>query len=227
MINAKPPAGGADSSAELAATSWLGTRSRRVIAIVIAVAIALGITIAVFAQLAPTASLVTSPTSSPPASAPGSESPSAGTPTASPTGSAAVPDVAPIAIDEPGTIRPGLTAQITRVEAVDGMARGPGETAGPSLRVTVTINNSSSAKAPLNTAVISCYFGGDLTPAQELRDPGGSRLPTSIAAGKTVTGVYIFTVPDDERDNVTLMVDYAVDVSPLVFRGDVATLMTR
>ncbi len=72
---------------------------------------------------------------------------------------------------------------------------------------------------------MSAYYGADRTPAPELREPGGSPLPAAVGAGKTVTGVYIFTVPEDQRNNVTLMVDYSVDVAPLVFQGDVATLM--
>ena len=145
---------------------------------------------------------------------------------ASPTESPAVPEEKPpTAIDQPAPITPGLTAEISRVEAVDGTARGPGEVAGPSLRVTVTIENSTTADAPLNATVVSAYYGADRTPAPELREPGGSPLPASVGAGKTVTGAYIFTVPEDQRNNVTLMVDYSVDVTPLVFQGDVTTLM--
>jgi len=138
-----------------------------------------------------------------------------------------VPDVTPIDITEPGAIAADLTAQISRVEEVEGTARGPGEVAGPALRVTVTITNSTSGEASLRTAVVSCYFGADRTPAPELREPGGRPLSAIVDAGTAVDGVYIFAVPEDQRDNVTIMVDYSVEVVPLLFQGDVSVLMAR
>jgi hypothetical protein len=203
----------------------LSPRWRRILAIGVPLLLALGIAVAVFAALGPTPGL-SAPGASPTASRSPSPSPSSTAPVATPTESPAVPEEKPpTAIDRPAPITPGLTAEISRVEAVDGTARGPGEVAGPSLRVTVTIENSTAADASLNATVVSAYYGADRTPAPELREPGGSPLPAVVGAGKTVTGVYIFTVPEDQRNNVTLMVDYSVDVAPLVFQGDVTTLM--
>ena len=227
MANAKPRTGGADSQPETSAPPPMSARSRRILAIVIAVLVAVGLGVAAFALWGTTSGMVASPTDSPGATPQGTQSPPATSPVPTPTDSPAVPDVTPINIENPGTITPGLTAKMTSVEAVDGIARGPGEVAGPSLRITVTITNATSKEASLRTAVISCYFGANRTPAQELREPGGSPLPASVAAGNAATGVYIFTVPPAERKNVTIMVDYSVDVSPLVFQGDVATIMNH
>jgi lipoprotein-anchoring transpeptidase ErfK/SrfK len=228
MADAKPDAQNMDSPDQEAAHNRINARWRRILAIGLPLLLALAVTAIVIATLGP-APGVSTPGQSPEPS--GSASPAPQTtadPSTPPEEDPAVPtDKEPTPIDEAAPITPGLTAEISRVEAVDGTARGPGEVAGPSLRVTVTINNSSPADAPLNTTVVSAYYGADLTPAPELREPGGAPLPSVVSSGKTVTGVYLFTVPEDERSNVTIMVDYSVDVDPLVFQGNVATLINR
>ena len=223
MTQSKHPGGEVEPFDNRAASSWLSTRPRRILAAAIVVAIVASLGVVLFIQFAPNSILGASPTA--PISPGGTASPSSTSPV--PTDGPVVPDVTPIDIDQPGAITAGLTAQISKVEAVDGTARGPGEVAGPSLRVTVTIANSSSDAATLRTAVVSCYFGTDRTPAQELREPGGVPLPASVAAKTAIDGVYIFTVPPDERGNVTILVDYSVDVLPLVFQGDVSELIAR
>ncbi|MGV8858334.1 hypothetical protein [Rhodoglobus sp.] len=225
MTQSKHPRGEVEPYEAGAAPAWLGTRSARILAASIVVAIVVALGVVLFLQFAPKSVVGTLPTSSPTSGA-GVESPTASSSPA-PTDGPVVPDVAPIAIDKPGVITTGLTAQISKVEEVDGTARGPGEVAGPSLRVTVTITNTSSDAATLRTAVVSCYFGADRTPAQELREPGGVPLPESVSANSAVDGVYVFTVPPEERDNITILVDYSVDVSPLVFQGDAAELIER
>lgn len=125
----------------------------------------------------------------------------------------------PVEIDQPADISPGLTAEITTLEAVAGEARRPGEVAGPAVRVTVQITNSTPSAVSLVTTVVTAYYGADQTPALELGSPGASPMPAEVAAGQTATGVYVFTVPSSERGNVRIMVDYSVDVQPLVFQG--------
>lgn len=223
MADAKPDAQQSDPSGT---TGRISLRWRRTLLIGATALAVLGIAAAVFTALGPTPG-ISAPSEPPGVSAGASPSRSATTaPSAPPTGDPAVPsDKPPTTINQSAPITPGLTAEILRVEAVEGTARGPGEVAGPSLRVTVAIANSTMADAPLNTTIVSAYFGPDFTPAAELREPGGSPLPAVVRSGETVTGVYIFTVPESERRNVTIMVDYSVEVDSLVFQGDAATLM--
>lgn len=125
----------------------------------------------------------------------------------------------PVEIDEEAEITPGLSAEITAIEAVEGEARRPGEVGGPAIRVTVQISNSTDAAASLATTVVTAYYGADRIPALELGAPGAVAIPSEVAAGGSATGVYVFTVPPEERDRVQVMVDYSVDVQPLVFEG--------
>lgn len=149
---------------------------------------------------------------------------SAPTSTPEATDTAAPPatgDPVPVDIDKPADIVPGLTASIDSIEAVQGEASGPGEVAGPSIRFDVTVVNETSGSADLTSTVVTVYYGDADTPASELRKPGGSPLPARVAAGSSATGTYIFSVPDEERGLVRIMVDYSVGVEPLVFEGSV------
>ena len=125
----------------------------------------------------------------------------------------------PVPIESPGTITDGLTAAITGIEAVDGVAEGPGEVAGPAIRFTVSIVNTGSSPVDLSATVVTVDHGSDRVPGGQLNEPGGRPIPTTVAAGETATGVFIFTVPLDRRGLVNITVDHTVGVVPLVFSG--------
>ena len=142
--------------------------------------------------------------------------PSSATPKPKPI---AIPTSAPLA--QPAAIQPGLTAQITKFEAVQGVATTPGSVSAPSVRITVTITNNTSKSVPLDTATITSYYGPAATPALQLYSPGGVDLPASVAAGKTASGVYLFSIPVADRSDVRFELDYSVNVKPLFFEGSI------
>lgn len=127
----------------------------------------------------------------------------------------------PVPIKTPAEVKAGLTARITDVEAVKGRANGPGEVAGPAVRFTLTLRNSSADEVPLNTTVVNVYYGKAKTPASPLSAPGGVPLPDRVAAGGEASGTYVFVVPRKARNRVLITVDYSVDVSLVAFRGSV------
>jgi hypothetical protein len=193
-----------------ARSSWSTRRKVIVAAIVVVVVLALVAAAIIGAVLTNT----TNTTNGKPGSGEtgASETPSSASPV--PSGSAT-----PVPIASPGTITDGLTAAITKFEAVDGVAKTPGEVSGPSVRMTVVITNATTKAEALNAVNVTAYYGSALTPALELSEPGGAQMPTTVAAGKTATGVYVFTIPTDQRGNVRVEVDYSVKVKPLIFQG--------
>lgn len=221
MANEKPGTPSKDPAKVDGASPWT-TRRKTVIGIIAGIIVIAIITVAVIVSTARHSTPTTpSKSSTPSASSTGSPSPA---PSASGT-SSATPSPVPSAsatsapIGGAGTIKPGLTAQITKFEAVDGVAKTPGETSGPSVRFTVTITNAGSLAESLATTVVTVYYGADRTPALQLSEPGGTDMPASVAGNTTATGIYIFTIPVDQRNNVRLEVDYSVKVPPLVFQG--------
>jgi hypothetical protein len=140
-------------------------------------------------------------------------------PSESPTPVTQPPAGDPVPIDTPAEVVTGLTASISGIEAVDGVAKGPGEVSGPSIRFTVTIANATGAPVDLTGTVVTVDYGADRTPAGQLYEPGAVPLATSVAAGGTASGVFVFAIPPESRGLVHITVDYAVDVAPLVFAG--------
>lgn len=128
---------------------------------------------------------------------------------------------APAPITASADIVANLTASITHIESVTGIASTPGEVAGPSIRFSVAIRNGTNAPADLSKTIVTVYYGSEKTPAIQLEKPGGVALPASVAAGSTAQGTFVFTVPTNERSDVRIEVDYEVGVTPLVFEGPV------
>jgi len=153
-----------------------------------------------------------------------SSSPSAGdeTPTATPEEPTAEPEPAPtqtVPVDEEGTPEAGVTAAVSKIEAVEGTAEVPGEVGGPSLRVTVQIDNQTGSELDLSFAVVNLYYGEDMKPALPLGQPGVEPFPGSVDAGGSASGTYVFNVPVDERDDITIELDLSVDSTVVLFRG--------
>ncbi|TXK17732.1 hypothetical protein [Homoserinibacter sp. GY 40078] len=196
-------------------------RTRRIVLIAVSAAAAIALVALLVARPWESGSL--EPAASPSgtnSSAPASPSPTAdGTESPDPDDEEPTPE--PVPISSPGVITEGLDARIEDVEAVEGEAQGPGEVSGPSIRFSVVISNGTGETVDLRSAVVTVDYGADRTPALQLYKPGASPMPTTVLAGDDATGVYVFSIPKDERDIVHITVDYSVDVPPLEFAGRV------
>lgn len=142
-----------------------------------------------------------------------------GEPTAEPAPGAS-PEPAPtVGFGETATVVPQVTVTLTDVEAVEGEANGPGEVAGPALRFTIRIENTTGAPIDLGTTVVNAYHGTDQTPSAPLSGPDGQPFPAQLDSGGTATGRFVFGVPEGERDIVRATVDYTVGAPVVVFEG--------
>lgn len=129
----------------------------------------------------------------------------------------------PVSIDDvadPGT---GMSFRLARLEAVQGEANGPGEIAGPAIRVTVEATNDTGAPVLLETVVVDLVYGSEKSSAAPLSGPGVVRFSGELAPGASATAVYVFDVPVDQRAEVSVVVSYAASVSPVVFTGPAPT----
>ena len=126
----------------------------------------------------------------------------------------------PVKLDRPSTTGTGLTVNLTSIDPVDAKAEQPGEVAGPGLAITITIRNTASKAADLSTLVVNLANSDD-APGTQMSAKPSNPLTGSVAAGKTRTGVYVFTVPKAKRKPVTVTVDIA-GAPVLVFTGNAA-----
>jgi hypothetical protein len=160
------------------------------------------------------------------------------TSSAAPTGSSAAPSPTPgptggaggdgefppalpaVALDEAVAVEE-VTASIASIEEIEGQATGPGDVAGPALRITVRIVNETGGDVPLDGVAVNAYHGADLTPATPLDDPSRSWFTGLLPAGEAVEGVYVFRVPPEARDHVTVEVGYRPGAPLALFTGAV------
>jgi hypothetical protein len=108
---------------------------------------------------------------------------------------------------------------VVSVEAIQGTASGPGNIAGPALRVTVRLTDGRSSAVSLDGVVVNLTYGQDATPASPLDDPSGSPFSGTLAPGASGVGVYVFTVPADQRQVVTVSVGWEAAAPVMVFTG--------
>ena len=125
----------------------------------------------------------------------------------------------PVPLDKNTTIVNGLTVKITSVAAVAGTGTGPGDVNAPSIQVRMLVKNSTTKTARLSNVVVNGYYGTAHTPASPLPKPGGKNFPETLAAGKSATGVFVFSIPRNQRSLVSITFDYSVKTSVIVFQG--------
>lgn len=124
-----------------------------------------------------------------------------------------------VGIDETADFGTGLTLEIAGIEAITGEAQLPGEISGPALRVQLRAINDSSSAVSLSHAQVDLRYGPDETPGLILSGSGSAPFEGDIAAGSSATGTYVFGVPADGRDVITILVTYDVTAPIVVFEG--------
>jgi hypothetical protein len=136
------------------------------------------------------------------------------------TQATALPTLPPVELDQEADFGDGVTARVTGVRAVDAEASGAGEIGGPALAFTIELDNRTTEQLPLDTVTVLMVYGGADTPAIPiLGDPRARPFSGRLEPDAAKSGVYIFTVPEDGRDDVTLTVSHA-SLSPIVaFQG--------
>ncbi|SNS68201.1 hypothetical protein SAMN04488107_3394 [Geodermatophilus saharensis] len=152
------------------------------------------------------------------ATVPGAEA-SAPTEDAQPVVDELPPGLPAVPLDQPAAAGDGVTATVSSIEAVDGVGAGRGNVSGPALRVTVRITNGTPAAVDLGGVAVDLTHGGDAVPASPLDDPSQAPFSGSVEPGATAQGVYVFRVPPDDRDPVTVSVGYRAGAPFMVFTG--------
>lgn len=123
-----------------------------------------------------------------------------------------------VGLDETGDFGTGLTVQLTDIEAVQGVARAPGEIAGPALEVTVEAVNESTEAVSLDGVIVFLSYGEDRIPATDFGG-GSAPLGGNLAAGTAATGTYVLAVPEEQRDDVRVEISYTGEAPTVAFIG--------
>lgn len=143
-------------------------------------------------------------------------------PTGSPVDANELPPLLPVvALDEIASVDQ-VAVSMESIEAIDGQGVGPGNVAGPALRVTLRIENRGSSDVTVDDVSVNLFHGPELTPASPLDDPSRSPFRGTLAPGDTAEGSYVFSVPTGARDQVTVEVGYRAGASRAQFSGSAA-----
>lgn len=125
----------------------------------------------------------------------------------------------PIDLDMTGSFGTGLVVEVTSITAIDGVARQPGEIAGPALRVEIRLTNESTAPIGVTAGLIDVTYGQERTPASTLGQPDVIAMPSSLAPGESAAAAGVFVVPLDARDQIQVAVTSSTDAPIIVFEG--------
>jgi hypothetical protein len=112
----------------------------------------------------------------------------------------------------------GLTVRVARITPITGRASAPGEVGGPALRIQLLAHNASGRPISLDRSVVFVSYGADRTPAGEL-STGEKRFNGTVAPGAERRGTYVFTVPQDQRDDVRVEVSYTGKAPTVALQG--------
>lgn len=120
-----------------------------------------------------------------------------------------------------GDLGGSVTARITQIGPIESTADLPGEVAGPAVALTIEIANDSAGPISLEGVTVRMT---DSSGAAATATTGNSAQPfagMSVEGGKA-QGTYVFVVPPDARNPVTVTVGYSPSSPTLVFSGEVA-----
>ncbi|MEC5180191.1 hypothetical protein [Arthrobacter sp. CG_A4] len=129
------------------------------------------------------------------------------------------PTAAPVEIKAKKAVKGGVSATITDMTAVQGVATGIGEVAGPAVRFKVTIVNDTAKAISLDAAVVDVSFGKDQEPAGQLSGPDAVTFPASVAPGTSGVGIFVFSVPAEARDKVKIYFNLEAETPIATFEG--------
>jgi hypothetical protein len=113
----------------------------------------------------------------------------------------------------------GVSVEVTDVRAVSTEARFPGEISGPGIAVTVHVANASADAIDLDNAIVDVR-GADGTRAVEVSGTPASPMSGSLPSGQEASGVYVFTIPQDQRNPISVRFSYAAETPTVLFVGD-------
>ncbi|MCG2620540.1 hypothetical protein LVY72_01285 [Arthrobacter sp. I2-34] len=113
----------------------------------------------------------------------------------------------------------GGTVSVSKIEAIEAKADGIGEIAGPAIRFSLEVRNTSAKALKLDAADVTVEAGAQKLPAIELNGSGASGFPKAVAAGKSASGTFVFQVPEDQREQVRIHLNFSVSETVVAFEG--------
>jgi hypothetical protein len=97
----------------------------------------------------------------------------------------------------------GVVVEVSDIRAITTEARFPGEIAGPGIAVTIHVVNSSVAAIDLDNAIVDVR-GSDGSRGIAVSGAPATSMSGSLPPGQQASGVYVFTLPQDQRSPISV-----------------------
>ena len=160
------------------------------------------------------------PTPPPLVSPTGTWTPPAKGASAGPTAPAPVPTRS-AALNSPVALDTRVTVRLESVSATTVKAVTPGQDSGPAVKVSVSVQNRSTAPVVVDSAVVSLTADkGSSGVGTTAGDP--HPLKGSVAPGATARGTYIFMLAPAKGRQITVSVNYSAGEPVAFFTGRTA-----
>ena len=127
----------------------------------------------------------------------------------------------PVSIEETATFEQQVTAEIAEIKGIEEPLAGmPNEVPEPAVAITITLTNGTPTAVPLDSVVVEVLDSTEAPGGRMTGDPYDP-LSGSLAAGGAASGTYVYTVPKDSRDPISVIVTLTAGEPMLLFRGPV------
>lgn len=104
-------------------------------------------------------------------------------------------------------VEQGVLIEVPSVTNVQVEATGPGDIAGPGIRVVVRVTNNSATDAvDLSGIAVTASYG--TVPATPIGDWGEEQMSEVLQPGESDSGVYKFRKPDNASGKLSIRVEY-------------------
>lgn len=133
--------------------------------------------------------------------------------------SATVTTKAPVQISQKATVVPGVQTSLT-VKGITATATLPGDVSGPAIQVTVTVVNNGKTAIDTSMMLVTALDAQGVS-GVPFTGPPTKRIVSSIAPGKSATGVYALSLPTNGRSKVTVEVSVNPNLATASFVGAV------
>lgn len=127
---------------------------------------------------------------------------------------------APVPLTGTATFAGKVTAALTKVTRTDLEAHGPGEFGGPGVILTISVVNGSATPIDLSAVGVT-LIGTNKVAALPVQSDSAVPFSGQLAAGRTATAQYAFSLHSSPSNPVTVSIDYAAAVPVVAFTGSI------
>jgi len=124
----------------------------------------------------------------------------------------------PVELDEDATFVDGVQARLVALERTEVGAKGPGETVGDGVLVTVEIENTSDEAISLDDVVVDFYDDADAPAVVNYSDVRTAEFSSTLKPGKSAKATYVARLAGP-TEALSVTVSYAAGAPAVSFSG--------